>query len=194
MILSRFCLLILCFGICLAVDTSDAQPSEASDESMIINLIYGCFEDRGEDVAPCDLYQKQIACLKPHSEDQFVKELLEGLDSTVRIYGCPLEENLDNVVEEETVVVEDEIESENSHHNRERRLTRHPCLLYRHPHMDDACLNWLYENYHTLNPGWEPCPNLTYNFTKPCGWYWAKCKRAKRNHHCCMSIKCHSNN
>jgi len=197
MILSRFCLLILCCGICYAVDSSDVQGVEASDDTMIFDLIYSCFADRGEEQTPCVRFQQQIDCLAPHSEDKFVKELLEGLYSTVSIYGCPLQESapIDNAVdtsEEETDEEQNEIEdSEDALHHRERRMFKHPCEEYKHPHLDNACANWMYNNYHLLNPGWSACKAVVGKMTRPCGWYWAKCKRAHRNHHCCMSVHCH---
>lgn len=198
MILSRICLLIVCcVAICNAA--SDVQSIESSDETMVIDLIYGCFEDRGEGLAQCDLYQNQIDCLKPFSANQFVKELLEGLDSTVSIYGCQKKDesspNANDVEasDAEKDVAENELESESESavHHRERRMFKSPCQNYKHPRLDNACANWMFNNYHLLNPGWEKCSTFDYNYTKPCGWYWAKCKRAHRNHHCCVSVHCH---
>ena len=199
MILSRFCLLLVCCGICLAVDSLDGQSVEVPDQTTIFDVIYGCFEDKKEDLPPCVLYQRQIDCLKPHSGNRFVDELLEGLGATVRIYGCPVQEEdspvADNAVEisheKEENAAENEIDSDI--HHRERRMFKSPCQNYKHPRLDNACANWMFNNYHLLNSGWAACSTFKYNYTKPCGWYWAKCKRANRNHHCCISVHCHGN-
>jgi len=199
MILSRFSLLILCFGICYAVDSSTGQDTERSEETMIFDLIYGCFEERGEDESPCDGYQRQIDCLKPFSYSHFVKELLEGLDSTVSIHGCPKKDSVtENEVDssDSTTEVETNEIVESDHeiapHHRERRMSKSLCQNYFHPRLDNACANWMFNNYHTVvNPGWRACSSFKYNYSKPCGWYWAKCKRANRNHHCCISVHCY---
>lgn len=188
MIVTRTCLLLaLCLGISLASSDLDLT------DNAIFDKIYPCFANQG-DLSSCDLYKKQIDCLSPLAGDRFVDEILEGFHTSATILGCQdsnsVEEvsQLDNHIESEseTAALETEVK-----HHRERRMFKSPCQNYKHPRLDNACAIWMYNHYHLLNPGWQSCDSFTYKYEKPCGYYWAKCKKGNRNHHCCISVHCH---
>ena len=67
----------------------------------------------------------------------------------------------------------------------------HSCDLIDHP-KSPACAGWLYRNYHVMNGGWRPCSAIiSGGYGKQCGYWWAKCKRGKKNKHCCVSAHCY---
>ena len=67
----------------------------------------------------------------------------------------------------------------------------HSCDLIDHP-KSPSCAGWLYRNYHVMNGGWTPCSAIiSGGYGKQCGYWWAKCKRGRKNKHCCVSAHCY---
>lgn len=65
------------------------------------------------------------------------------------------------------------------------------CSETPHPHSRE-CAHWLHGNYHTINPGWKPCPGITSGgYSRPCGYWWAKCSKVVKNKPCCISAHCY---
>ena len=68
----------------------------------------------------------------------------------------------------------------------------HNCDAISHPLLSPHCALWLYSHYHHIRGGWRQCNEFGSSYNKRCGLWWAKCKRRKRNLHCCVSVHCNA--
>ena len=162
------------------------------------------------EAAYCHLCEDQIPCLEPYISNPYVKEIWSGLNSIVKSDHCANVTALYEKEKEKSTNEKEREKEEKQEEKKEEESTASPspsststpalpgeiysvCSEREHYNMSFNCAVWLHSNYHSIKGGWKSCSSFTASYNKPCGFYWAKCKKSNKTHNknCCISVHCY---